>query len=438
MALLFLSPDDPAEAWREALRRKMQDLDFRIGPEIDEPDAIDVALVWRPPPGELARYPNLRAILSLGAGIDGLLAQPGLPDVPIARMVDPSLTRTMTEYVLLATLRHHRQFDRFEREQRSARWSFALPPQAADRRVGVMGLGVLGSAAAACLAAHGFAVAGWSREAKQLPGVESFAGRAGLAAFLARTEILICLLPLTRDTVGILDATTFAGLPRGACLINVARGAHLVEADLIAALDSGQLEGATLDVFGEEPLPSGNPLLAPAEGADHASRRKLRFTMDGGRGRGREHSPGARRRAAAAPGRPRTRLLSGGRRPACTASPQPRMRRTTSAPATTSRAIASSTNRTTTPTAPRIALNVSQNPSWAIRMTRITKSRMGMAVLRGLRSRPPGRSRAVGTWSGSRGIEPHRLTACSALVERAPLFVRAMAARLLALAGRGG
>ena len=260
MALMFLSPDDPPEAWRAALLAAIPELDFRIWPEVGDPAGIDVALVWQPPPSELARYPNLRAILSLGAGIDGLLAQPGLPDVPIARMVDPSLTRTMTEYVLLATLRHHRHFDRFERAQQAARWSFALPPQASDRRVGVMGLGVLGSAAAARLAEQGFPVAGWSREAKQLADVESFAGREGLAAFLARTDILVCLLPLTRDTAGILNAATFAGLPRGACVINVARGAHLVEADLIAALDSGQLAGATLDVFREEPLPPDNPL----------------------------------------------------------------------------------------------------------------------------------------------------------------------------------
>jgi glyoxylate/hydroxypyruvate reductase A len=260
MALMFLSPDDPAEAWRDVLLAALPELDFRIWPDIGDPAEIDLALVWRPPQGELARYPNLRAILSLGAGIDGLLAQRGLPDVPIARMVDPSLTRTMTEYVLLAVLRHHRQLDHYEREQRATRWSYAFPPQAADRRVGVMGLGVLGATAALTLANHGFPVAGWSRTAKQLPGIESFAGEQRLGHFLARTDILVCLLPLTRDTAGILNARTFAGLPRGAFLINVARGAHLVEADLIAALDSGQLAGATLDVFGEEPLPPGNPL----------------------------------------------------------------------------------------------------------------------------------------------------------------------------------
>lgn len=260
MALMFLSPDDPAEAWRAALLARVPELDFRIWPEVGNPAEIDVALVWQPPPGELARYANLRAILSLGAGIDGLLAQPGLPDVPIARMVDPSLTRTMTEYVVLATLRHHRQFDHFEREQRAARWSYAFPPQAAERRIGVMGLGVLGSAAAASLAAQGFPVAGWSRELRQLCGIETFAGLAGLAGFLARTDILVCLLPLTRETAGILNAATFAGLPSGAFVINVARGAHLVEADLIAALDSGQLAGATLDVFRNEPLPPDNPV----------------------------------------------------------------------------------------------------------------------------------------------------------------------------------
>ncbi len=260
MALMFLSPDDPAEAWRDVLLAAIPDLDVRIWPQVGDPTEIDLALVWRPPTGELARYPNLRAILSLGAGIDGLLAQPGLPDVPIARMVDSSLTRTMTEYVLLAVLRHHRQFDHYEREQRATRWSYAFPPQAADRRIGILGLGVLGGAAAQSLSSHGFPVASWSRTRKELAGIQSFAGKGGLPAFLARTDILICLLPLTRETAGILNAQTFAGLPRGAYLINAARGAHLVEPDLIAALDSGQLAGATLDVFSEEPLPPGNPL----------------------------------------------------------------------------------------------------------------------------------------------------------------------------------
>ena len=262
MALLFLSPDDPADLWRQEISSRMPELDFRIWPEIGEPEEIEVALVWRPPPGELRRYPNLKAILSLGAGVDGLLADPELPDVPVARMVDPSLRRTMIEYVLLAVLRHHRGFDRLERAQRARQWAYAFPPQAAERRVGVMGLGELGAAAARLLTDHGFSVLGWSRSPKAIEGVTSYAGRGELHRFLHQTEILVCLLPLTAETRGILDAAAFADLPHGAFVINVARGEHLVEADLTLALDSGRLAGATLDVFRDEPLPAENPLWA--------------------------------------------------------------------------------------------------------------------------------------------------------------------------------
>jgi glyoxylate/hydroxypyruvate reductase A len=260
VALMFLSPDDPAEAWRRELRARMPELEVRIWPEVGNPAEIDIALVWRAPPGELARFSNLKAILSLGAGIEWLIGDPTVPDVPIARMVDPSLTRTMSEYVLLAVLRHHRGFDRFERAQRERRWAYRFPPQAAERQVGIMGLGALGAAIAHDLVRHGFAVSGWSRTAKALPGVTSYAGRSELHPFLHKTEILVCLVPLTAETRGILDAETFASLPHGASVINVARGAHLVEADLLAALESGHLGGATLDVFQTEPLPPESPL----------------------------------------------------------------------------------------------------------------------------------------------------------------------------------
>ncbi len=260
MALLFLSPDDPAEAWRAALVAEMPELEVRIWPELGDPKDIDVALIWRPPSNALAPCVNLKAILSLGAGVDGLLADPSLPAVPLARMVDPSLTRTMAEYVLLAVLRYHREFDRYQRDQAAGRWGFALPAQAAERRVGVMGLGELGRAAAAALASHGFQVAGWSQRPKQLPGVRSFAGPTELPAFLAESEILVCLLPLTAATRGILNAQLFHALPQGARLINVGRGEHLVAVDLLAALDQGQLGGATLDVFQKEPLPPADPL----------------------------------------------------------------------------------------------------------------------------------------------------------------------------------
>ena len=260
MALMFYSNEDPPERWRSALSGPMPDLDFRVWPEVGDPGEIDVALVWKPPRGELRRYPNLRAILLLGAGVDAMMADDSLPDgVPMARMIDPSLTKGMTEFVLIAVLRYHRLLDHYERVQREGRWDYIFPPQASERRVGVMGLGVLGGDAARALSAHGFTVAGWSRTPKEIPGVRCFHGDEGLRAFLARTDILVCLLPLTPATEGILNAETFARLPKGAVVINVARGRHLVDGDLIAALDSGHLAGATLDVFREEPLPPGHP-----------------------------------------------------------------------------------------------------------------------------------------------------------------------------------
>lgn len=261
MALLFLSEADPAEPWRDALLSIMPDLDFRLWPDkVGDPAEIDLALAWQPPPGELSRYPNLKAILSLGAGIDAMIADQTLPDLPLARMVDPSMTRTMADYVLLSVLRHHRNFDLFEREQRVGRWTFAFPKPARDRTVGILGLGVLGSAAASSLRDFGFKVQGWSRSEKSIDGIKSFHGAAQLTSFLADTEILVCLLPLTSDTAGILKASLFAALPKGACLINAARGRHLAENDLLNALETGQLSAATLDVFETEPLPQSSPL----------------------------------------------------------------------------------------------------------------------------------------------------------------------------------
>jgi len=261
LALLFLSEADPVEAWRRALLAELPDLDFRAWPdEVGDPADIDMALVWRPPPGELARYPNLNVILSLGAGIDAMIADQTLPDLPLARMVDPSMTRTMVDYILLAVLRHHRQFDLFEREQRAGRWTFALPKRVEEKTIGIMGQGELGAAAAIKLREHGFKVRGWSRSPKAIDGVKSYHGANQLEDFLSETEILVCLLPLTSDTRGILNASLFTALPDQACLINAARGSHLVENDLLAALDQGRLAAATLDVFEVEPLPADSPL----------------------------------------------------------------------------------------------------------------------------------------------------------------------------------
>jgi glyoxylate/hydroxypyruvate reductase A len=259
MALLFYSLDDDPEAWRRELLHRLPGLDYRVWPDMGDPAEIDAALVWKPPPGLLRGLPNLKAVLSLAAGVDAMLADPTLPDVPLCRLVDPSLTRTMSEFVLLQALKYHRQLDVYAAQQRSARWRLYLPPPPAATKVGVMGLGALGEDAARVLVAHGFAVRGWSRTEKALEGVECFSGAAGLPEFLAGTSILVCLLPLTGETEGILDGGLFAQLPRGARLVNVARGRHLVEQDLIEALDRGQLAHASLDVFRDEPLPPEHP-----------------------------------------------------------------------------------------------------------------------------------------------------------------------------------
>lgn len=262
MAVLFHSPEDDAEAWRDALRARLPGLEVRISPEFGEPTEIEAALVWRAPPGMLRAFPKLRLIQSLAAGVDGLLADPDLPDVPLCRLVDESMARGMSEFVLTLVLKYHRRLDHFAREQRAGRWSFALPEPPAATRVGIMGLGELGTHAAGVLVAQGFTVRGWSRSAKELPGCKTFAGAHGLAPFLAGSDILVCLLPLTDATRGILDARMFAGLPDSARLINVGRGAHLVEPDLLAALDGGRLAHASLDCFAEEPLPPGHPFWA--------------------------------------------------------------------------------------------------------------------------------------------------------------------------------
>lgn len=260
MALLFLSDSDDPVVWRAALTRRLPGLDMRVWPEIGNAAEIEAALVWNHPPGALARCPNLRAVLSLGAGVNHILDDPALPaHVPVARIVDPSLAAGMAEYASLAVLRYHRNFDVYERLQRERHWKRLPIPVAARRRVGVLGLGEIGMACARAILALGFPVAGWSRTPKSLDGIASHAGPDGLARFLAATDILVCVLPLTAETRGLINRTTLAALPRGAFVINIARGAHVVEADLIAALDSGHIAGATLDVFADEPLPRDHP-----------------------------------------------------------------------------------------------------------------------------------------------------------------------------------
>ena len=260
MALLFRSSVDSAARWSGQLARLMPRLDIRVWPQIGDPAEIDYALVWRPEPGLLAALPNLKLILSLGAGVDHILSDPQLPrDVPIVRLVDPYLTDAMSEYVVLQVLRLHRRDLDYRTQQQAGIWRELPQPNAGERPVGILGFGEIGQDAARKLKALGFPVSGWGRGEKTLAGFATFAGLAGLPRLLAQSEILVCLLPLTSETRGILDARTFAALPKGAGLVNAGRGAHLVEEDLIPALDLGQLAAAALDVFREEPLPQGHP-----------------------------------------------------------------------------------------------------------------------------------------------------------------------------------
>jgi len=260
MALLFRSTVDSAARWRAQLTWLTQELEVRVWPEIGNPAEIDYALVWRPEPGFLASLPNLKLILSLGAGVDHLLDDPQLPrHLPIVRLVDPHMTDAMSEYVVLQVLRLHRRDLDYRAQQGAGLWHELDQQNAVDRRVGILGLGELGQDAAKKLKALGFDVAGWSRGERTIAGVRCHAGAPGLPPLLGRSEILVCLLPLTAETEGILNARTLAQLPKGAALVNAARGAHLVEEDLLAALASGQISAAVLDVFRQEPLPADHP-----------------------------------------------------------------------------------------------------------------------------------------------------------------------------------
>ena len=258
-AVLFKSDIERGGLWEKALNRSLPDYQLRIWPDVGAREDIEYALVWQPPPGEMKTYPNLKAIFSIGAGIDHLSSDPELPDLPVVRMVEPGLTAGMSEFVAMTTLMHHRFMIDYALQRRDHIWQEITQVAAAARRVSMLGLGVLGCDALEKLKVFGFDLAGWSRSPKELNGVACYHGADGLREILARSDILVCLLPLTDETRGILNADSFALMPKGAAVVNVARGGHLIEADLLAALDSGHLSGATLDVFGKEPLPDDHP-----------------------------------------------------------------------------------------------------------------------------------------------------------------------------------
>ena len=267
MALLIVS-SIRGEQFAAFARELDPTLDVRVAPNIGKPEEIEYVLAWQPPKGLLKTLPNLRLIVSVGAGVDALLADPDLPDVPMVRFVDADLTGRMTEYVALHTLYHHRRMSEFRELQSRKVWKYMPEPAAHEVRVGLMGLGVLGSAAAEALKVFGYRMRGWSRSPKALPGVTCYAGRDQLDAFLADTDILAVVLPLTPDTHGIIDRRLLAKLSRrgrderlpGPVLINAGRGGLQVDADIFASLEAGELYAATLDVFETEPLPHSSPL----------------------------------------------------------------------------------------------------------------------------------------------------------------------------------
>jgi glyoxylate/hydroxypyruvate reductase A len=263
--LLAIIGWDP-KGWETRFRALAPQHKIRVWPEqVGDPAEIDYACVWNPPEGLLAGYPNLKAIFSLGAGADDLLQDLRLPNVPIVRIVASDLTMRMNEYVLLQVLMCHRHQRLYDTQQRERLWRDHDQPAATEVSVGIMGLGELGSSAASLLHRIGFRVAGWSRTKKAFPGVETHFGPVGLESFLRRTEILVCLLPATPATRGILNLDLFRklkynGALHGAYLINAGRGALQVDGDIVDALDEGTLAGAILDVFPTEPLPLASPL----------------------------------------------------------------------------------------------------------------------------------------------------------------------------------
>jgi glyoxylate/hydroxypyruvate reductase A len=263
--LIAVTGWDP-KPWRQRMEALMPSCKIVMLDESFDRESVRYALSWRHPPGALKDLPNLRVILSLGAGVDHLFADPALPDRPIVRVVDPDLTNRMSEWVVMHALVHLRQLRRYERQQSERVWADDdQQPKASDIQIGVLGLGVMGKDAVAKLKALGFKVAGWSASPKSLPDMTCFSGADGLKRMLAQTDMLVVLLPLTEATRGIINASLLSQLKRdgplgGPILINAGRGGLQVEADILAALDSGALKGASLDVFEGEPLPMDSRL----------------------------------------------------------------------------------------------------------------------------------------------------------------------------------
>lgn len=257
----FLYKADPVRGaeWAQLFSEKAPDIPFHCWPDTGDRTAVRYLAAWLPPQDIAEQFPHLEIVFSVGAGIDQLDFSMLPPHIPVVRMIEPGIAAGMVEYVTHAVLGIHRESHLYAHQQREQQWQAHRVRPAAGRRVGVLGLGMLGKAVLSRLSSFGFPCAGWSRSAHTLEGVECHSGDAGLSVFLARCDILVCLLPLTGDTRGILNKNLFSRLPAGAAIVNVGRGGHLIEDDLLDALHSGQLSNAVLDVCENEPLAPGHP-----------------------------------------------------------------------------------------------------------------------------------------------------------------------------------
>lgn len=260
MSLLLIAPNRDMRRWKNALLTVDPNLDVEIWPNVENDQRVQFAVTWQQPKHVLERYPNLKAISSLGAGVNHILEDQTAPEVvPLCRVISPSLTQQMKEYIFASVLNYQRNMFTYYRQKQQGKWQEHRHKSAGNITLGVMGLGALGKPIAKALSDFGYSVAGWSRSQKDLENVQTFAGADELDDFLNQTKVLVCLLPLTEKTRGILDLDLFKKMQHPGYLINVARGEHLIEEDLIYAIDKNWLTGACLDVFAEEPLPEKHP-----------------------------------------------------------------------------------------------------------------------------------------------------------------------------------
>ncbi|MCU5772547.1 glyoxylate/hydroxypyruvate reductase A [Erwiniaceae bacterium BAC15a-03b] len=259
MNIVYKSEPERGRKWAALVKEQVPHASFRLWPDIGDPTTVDYLVAWQPPADIMQQFPNLKVLFSVGAGADQFDYARLPADLPVVRMVEPGLINGMVEYVSFAVLGLHRDMPRYFQQQRAQQWQPHLMRSAAKCRVGVMGLGSLGEAVLKPLQAFGFDCGGWSRTPRDIDGVQCWAGPEQLGDFLARSDILICLLPLTDSTRGLLNADCFNQLPRGAALVQVGRGAQLNHDDLLSALESQQLSAAVVDVTDPEPLPAGHP-----------------------------------------------------------------------------------------------------------------------------------------------------------------------------------